>query len=124
MIEPHQRLASIPPYLSSRINALTIEAYANKLDVIDLGMGIPDLPTPPHIVERLCESVRDHPRTHRYPQAKGMPKFRSAVADWFKGRFGVDLNPAKEVLALIGSKEGIAHLCMAYLNPGDIALVG
>jgi aspartate/methionine/tyrosine aminotransferase len=87
-------------------------------------MGNPDLPTPPHIVDRLCETVHDHPRTHRYPQAKGMPKFRTAVAEWFQQRFNVYLNPEKEVLALIGSKEGIAHLCMAYLNPGDIALVG
>ncbi len=124
MVEFSKKLQKLPPYFLARINALKMEAYQKKLDVIDLGMGNPDLPTPPHIVDRLCETVRDHPRTHRYPQAKGMPKFRSAVSEWFDKRFGVSINPDKEVLALIGSKEGIAHLCMALLNPGDIALVG
>src|SRR3990167_4476046 len=124
MTEPSRKLASLPPYLFSRINQLKLEAYAKKLDVIDLGMGNPDLPTPPHIVERLCETVKEHPRTHRYPQAKGMPKFRAAAAEWMDSRFGVKVNPEKEVLALIGSKEGIGHFCMAYLDPGDVALVG
>lgn len=119
-----KKLQNLPPYIFSRINVLKAEAYQKKLDVIDLGMGNPDHPTPPHIIERLCETVREHPRTHRYPQAKGMPKFRTTVTDWFSKRFGVDLNPDKEVLCLIGSKEGIAHLCMAFLNPGEIALVG
>ncbi len=124
MIKPSKKLQNLPPYFLSRINQLKQEAYSKKLDVIDLGMGNPDRPTPPHIIERLCESAQEHPRTHRYPQAKGMPKFRKAVAEWFEGRFNVSLNPDKEVLALIGSKEGIAHLCMAYLDPDDIALVG
>ena len=119
-----KKLQELPPYFLSKINALKMEAYAKKLDVIDLGMGNPDLPTPPHIVERLCETVRQHPRTHRYPQAKGMPKLRTQIAEWFEGRFNVQVNPDKEVLGLIGSKEGIAHLCMAFLDPGDIALVG
>lgn len=123
MTEPSRKLAGLPPYLFSRINQLKLEAHAKKLDVIDLGMGNPDLPTPPHIVERLVETVKDHPRTHRYPQAKGMPKFRAAVAEWMEARFGVKVNPDREVLALIGSKEGIGHLCMAYLDPGDVALV-
>ncbi len=124
MIEPSKKLSSLPPYLFSRINTLKLEAHAKNLDVIDLGMGNPDFPTPPHIIERLCETVKEHPRTHRYPQAKGMPKFRAAAAEWMEKRFGVSLNPEKEVLALIGSKEGIAHFCMAYLDPGDVALVG
>jgi LL-diaminopimelate aminotransferase len=124
VIEYSKKLQSLPPYLFSKINTLKLEAYAKKLDVIDLGMGNPDLPTPPHIVERMIETVREHPRTHRYPQAKGMPKYRAAVADWMERRFGVSVDPNKEVLGLIGSKEGIAHLCMAYLDPGDIALVG
>lgn len=124
MIACSKKLQNLPPYFLSRINALKMEAYQKKLDVIDLGMGNPDLPTPPHIVERLCETVKEHPRTHRYPQAKGMPKFRAAVAEWFEKRFGVKLNPEKEVLTLIGSKEGIAHLCMAFLNPEELALVG
>lgn len=118
-----EKLNKLPPYLFGAINALKEEAYARKQDVIDLGMGNPDIATPPHIVERLCDTIRNHPCTHRYPQAKGMPKFRKAVADWYGKRFKVKLDPESEVLALIGSKEGIGHMCMAYLNPGDLALV-
>jgi len=117
------KLNKLPPYLFGAINVLKQEAYAKKLDVIDLGMGNPDMPTPGHIVERLCDTIRNHPRTHRYPQAKGMPKFRKAVADWYWKKFRIKLDPESEVLALIGSKEGIGHMCMAYLNPGDLALV-
>lgn len=100
-----------------------MEAIAQKLDVIDLGMGNPDQPTPKTIVDRLCDTVLHHRRTHRYPQAKGMPKFRSVVSRWFHKRFGVTLDPEKEIIALIGSKEGLAHFLMAYLNPGDVVLV-
>ena len=116
------KLEALPKYIFGIINDLKREAYEKKLDVIDLGMGNPDMPTPPHIVDRLCDTVRNHPNTHRYPQAKGMPKFRKAITDWYKKRFDIDLNPENEALVLIGSKEGIAHLCMAYLNPGDYAL--
>src|SRR5689334_1210959 len=123
MIQCARKLDLLPPYIFTRIKALAAEAFARKLDVIDLGMGNPDLPTPPHVVERLIDTVKNHPRTHRYPQAKGMPKFRKAVAGYMDRRFGVVLDPANEVLALVGSKEGIAHLCAAYLNPGDVALV-
>jgi LL-diaminopimelate aminotransferase len=123
MPKPAQRLQNLPPYIFSRIKALALEAAKKNLDVIDLSMGNPDLPTPQPIVDRLKETVGDHPRTHRYPQAKGMPKFRKAVSDWMKKRFDVDLDPNKEVCALIGSKEGIAHLCNAYLEPGDLVLV-
>lgn len=122
-VKPSKILSALPPYLFARINEIKLEAIAKKLDVIDLGMGNPDLPTPAHIVERLCDSVRNHPNTHRYPQAKGMPRFRRAVSGWMENRFGERFNPATEVLALIGSKEAIAHLCMAYLDPGDVALV-
>src|SRR5690349_3671940 len=118
------RLNRLPPYLFTRITQLKKEAYAKKLDVIDLGMGNPDQPTPAPVVARLCDTVQNHPRTHRYPQAKGMPKFRKTVASWMQRRFGVDLDPEKEVVALIGSKEGIAHLAMAVLNPGETVLVG
>ena len=97
--------------------------FQKKLDVIDLSIGNPDMPTPSHVVDCLCDTVKHHPRTHGYPQAKGMPKFRKAVAGWMGRRFGVDLDFNSEILALIGSKEGIAHLCMAYLNPGDYVLV-
>ncbi|MFH1783650.1 MAG: LL-diaminopimelate aminotransferase [bacterium] len=122
-MRPADKLMKLPPYLFGAINLLKQEAYKKKLDVIDLGMGNPDMPTPEHIVERLCDTISNHPSTHRYPQAKGMPKFRKSVASWFKKRFGVSLDPENEVLALIGSKEGVVHMCMAYLNPGDVALV-
>jgi LL-diaminopimelate aminotransferase len=123
MLKPAQKLQNLPPYIFARIKTLTLEAAKNNLDVIDLSMGNPDLPTPQPIVDRLIETVKEHPRSHRYPQAKGIPKFRKAVADWMMKRFDVKLDPAKEVCALIGSKEGIAHLCAAYLEPGDIVLV-
>ena len=124
MREFSERLTQLPPYLFTRINVLKKEAYEKKLDVIDLGMGNPDQPTPSVIVDRLCDTVKNHPRTHRYPQAKGIPKFRKTVASWMKRRFNVDLDADREVTALIGSKEGIAHLAMAVLNPGDTVLVG
>jgi LL-diaminopimelate aminotransferase len=124
MPEFSKRLTQLPPYLFTRINQLKKEAYDKKLDVIDLGMGNPDQPTPAPIVKRLADTVENHPRTHRYPQAKGMPKFRKTVAAWMEKRFGVNLDSEKEVLALVGSKEGIAHLAMAVLNPGETVLVG
>src|SRR5437016_4588381 len=124
MKEFSERLSRLPPYLFTRINQLKKEAFAKKLDVIDLGMGNPDQPTPAPVVDRLCDTVRNHPSTHRYPQAKGMPKFRKTVAAWMQRRFGVSLDPEKEVVSLIGSKEGIAHLAMAVLNPGETVLVG
>ncbi len=124
MREFSERLTQLPPYLFTRINVLKKEAYEKKLDVIDLGMGNPDQPTPDVIIERLCDTVKNHPRTHRYPQAKGIPKFRKTVASWMKRRFGVDLDADREITALIGSKEGIAHLAMAVLNQGDTVLVG
>jgi len=123
MVHCSENLNRLPPYLFSAINVLKKAAYEKKLDVIDLGMGNPDMPTPKHIVERLCETVREHPRTHRYPQAKGIPKFRKTVAEWYEKRFGIKLDPEYEVLALIGSKEGVGHLAMSYLNPGEVALV-
>jgi len=124
MPEFSNRLNRLPPYLFTRITQLKKEAYAQKLDVIDLGMGNPDQPTPGVIVDRLVDTVKNHPNTHRYPQAKGIPKFRKTVSEWMKRRFGVDLNPENEITALIGSKEGIAHLAMAVLNPGETVLVG
>jgi len=122
-MKPAEKLIQLPPYLFGAIDVLKKDAYAKKLDVIDLGMGNPDMPTPPHIIERMCDTLKQHHRTHRYPQAKGMPKFRKAVCDWYKKRYNVDLDYENEVLALIGSKEGIAHICMSFLNPGDLAIV-
>jgi LL-diaminopimelate aminotransferase len=92
------------------------------VDVINLGVGDPDLPTPDHIIERLQEAAED-PSTHQYPSYSGMNNFRISVAGWYQRRFGVELDPLREVLTLIGSKEGIAHFPLAFINPGDLALV-
>jgi LL-diaminopimelate aminotransferase len=123
MLEPAKKIQNLPAYIFARIKTLTLEAAKNNLDVIDLSMGNPDLPTFQPIIDRLVDTVMHHPKTLRYPQAKGMPKFRNAVATWMKKRFDVTLNPANQIISLIGSKEGIAHLCAAYLEPGSIALV-
>ena len=117
-----QRLKQIPPYLFAEIDRLRNEMIRRGVDVIDLGVGDPDLPTPPHIVERLKEAAED-PENHRYPSYNGLFSFRRAVSDWYKRRFGVDLDPEREVIALIGSKEGIAHLPLAFVDPGDVVLV-
>src|SRR5579863_8723458 len=124
MPEFSDRLNRLPPYLFTRIAQLKKEAYADKLDVIDLGMGNPDQPTPAPVVERLIDTVKNHPSTHRYPQAKGTPKYRKSISQWMQKRFGVQVDPETEITTLIGSKEGIAHLAMAILNPGDTVLVG
>src|SRR4026209_1782107 len=106
MLAPAKKIQNLPPYIFARLKALTLQALKNNLDVIDLSMGNPDLPTPKPIIDRLVDTVTNHPRSHRYPQAKGMPKFRKAVADWMKKRFDVSLNPENEICSLIGSKEG------------------
>src|SRR5277367_6165903 len=106
MPEFSDRLTRLPPYIFTRINQLKKEAYAKKLDVIDLGMGNPDQPPPPLVIDRLCDTAKNHLSTHRYPQAKGMPKMRRSIASWTERRFGVRLDAEKEVVALIGSKEG------------------
>jgi LL-diaminopimelate aminotransferase len=116
------RLDNLPPYLFARIDAMKAEKRAQGVDVIDLGVGDPDLPTPSHIIEALVIAARN-PATHHYPDYAGMFSYREAVADWYKARFGVELNPKREVLALIGSKEGIAHIPEAFVNPGDYVLV-
>lgn len=122
-IQPSKKIGALPPYMFTKINALKAKTAKSKLDIIDLGMGNPDIATPSHIVERLCDSITNHKNTHKYPQAKGMPRLRRAISQWMQNRFKVKINPEKEILTLVGSKEGIAHLCMSYLNPGDIALV-
>jgi LL-diaminopimelate aminotransferase len=116
------RVRNLPPYLFARIDALKREALEKGVDLIDLSIGDPDIPTPRHIVEAMKKAV-DDPRHHRYPSYEGMPSYRRAVADWYGGRFGVALDPAAEVLSLIGSKEGIGHLPLALVNPGDVVLV-
>ncbi len=116
------RLDRLPPYLFAELDRRKKAAIARGMDLISLGIGDPDLPTPSFIIDALHEAARD-PANHPYPLGAGLPEFRQAVADWYKRRFGVDLDPANEVVALIGSKEGIGHLPIGVLNPGDVALV-
>lgn len=116
------RVVALPPYLFARIEQKIEAARQSGVDVISLGIGDPDLPTPQHIVDALCEQGRN-PENHRYPTSTGLIAFRRAVAGWYRRRFGVDLDPGSEVATLIGSKEGIAHISFCYLNPGDYALI-
>jgi LL-diaminopimelate aminotransferase len=116
------RIKHLPPYLFAAIDKAKAEARAKGVDVIDLSVGDPDLPTPPHIVEALNQAAKN-PQNHQYPSYEGKLSFRTAVADWYRGTFGVKLDPESEVLTLIGSKEGIAHAPLAFVNPGDLALV-
>ncbi len=115
------RMDNLPPYLFARIDEMKAEQQKKGVDIIDLGVGDPDLPTPPHIVDALCQAAKD-PSNHHYPSYLGMPAYRSAVADWYKTRFGVSLDAGKEVVALMGSKDGIAHIAEAFVNPGDYVL--
>lgn len=121
-IEKAERIKNLPPYLFAKIDQMKTAVLKKGADLIDLGIGDPDLPTPAHIISALTEAARD-PRHHRYPSYSGMPEFREAVAGWYRQRFGVTLNPETEVVALIGSKEGIAHIPLAFVNPGDTVLV-
>ncbi len=117
-----ERLRRLPPYLFQEIDRLKAELVAKGVDVINLGVGDPDLPTPDHIIRRLQTAAED-PETHQYPSYSGMNDFRVSVAGWYRRRFGVELDPLREVLTLIGSKEGLAHLPLACINQGDLALV-
>lgn len=116
------RIDRLPPYVFERVNKLKAQARADGKDIIDFGMGNPDLPTPEHIVEKLVETVRN-PRTHRYSASKGIPGLRKAQARYYERRFGVKLNPDTEVIATLGSKEGFANMAQAISNPGDVILV-
>jgi LL-diaminopimelate aminotransferase len=117
-----RRMERIPPYLFADIDKKRAALRARGVDVINMSIGDPDLPTPDHIVEALTRAARD-PRTHVYPPYEGTREFREAVAAWYARRFGVDLDPSSEVLALIGSKEGLAHVPWVFVDPGDVALV-
>ncbi len=112
---------NLPPYLFARIDEMKLEQQKKGVDIIDLGVGDPDLPTPEHIVASLCEAAKN-PDNHHYPSYLGMPAYRSAAADWYRSRFGVTLDAGKEVVALMGSKDGIAHIAEAFVNPGDYVL--
>ncbi len=116
------RVANLPPYLFAELDKKIAAKRADGVDVISLGVGDPDQPTPPHIVEALREAATD-PATHQYPSYYGMPELRRAIAEWYGVRFGVELDPDREVQPLIGSKEGIAHLPWAFVDPGDEVLV-
>ncbi|MEK6679479.1 MAG: LL-diaminopimelate aminotransferase [Nitrospirota bacterium] len=121
-VERAERIKNLPPYLFASIDKMKQEAVKKGIDIINLGIGDPDIPTPPNIVKRLQEAVKNE-KYHQYPSYEGLLIFRQAVADWYKSRFNVKLNPEDEVLTLIGSKEGIGHFPFAYINSGDIALV-
>ena len=112
----------MPPYLFAAIDEMKQKAIAKGVDIINLGIGDPDLPTPAAVVESLGQAAKN-PKHHQYPSYEGMLSFRKAVADWYKRRFHVTLDPANEVLTLIGSKEGIGHIPLAFIDPGDIVLV-
>lgn len=116
-----KRLENLPPYLFAEIDKANRYARQEGRDLIDLGVGDPDLPTPNHIIEKLSEAAKD-PRNHRYALDQGIAELRRAIAGWYKRRFNVALNPETEILPLIGSKEGIAHMPLAFVNPGDYVL--
>ena len=117
-----RRITNLPPYVFTIIDGLKVAARRAGEDVIDLGFGNPDLPSPPTAVDKLCEAVRN-PRNHRYSASRGIPKLRQAVADLYRRRFGVELDPETEAITTIGAKEGFSHLMWVLLQPGDAALV-
>ncbi|MDN3518413.1 alanine transaminase [Aquisalimonas lutea] len=116
------RIKRLPPYVFNIVNQLKAEARARGEDIVDFGMGNPDRPTPQHIVDKLTEAVQ-RPDTHRYSVSRGIPRLRRAVCNWYADRFGVSLDPEGEAIVTIGSKEGLAHLALATLGPGDTVLV-
>lgn len=122
MVQVNTKMKTLPPYLFARIEQKIADARTKGLDLISLGIGDPDLPTPPHILDAMTESLRN-PANHQYPSSVGLLSFRQAVAAFYRRRFGVELDPQTEVVSLIGSKEGIAHISFCYLDPGDLSLV-
>jgi LL-diaminopimelate aminotransferase len=117
-----KRIEQLPPYLFAEISRKIAEKRAQGADIITFAVGDPDMPTPPHIIDALVEAARD-PANHRYPESEGLPELRRAIADWYERRFGLSFDPQTEVVALIGSKEGIAHVPLCFIDPGDLALV-
>ena len=117
-----QRLGKLAPYPFVEISRIIAEKRAAGEDVVTFGIGDPDIPTPPHIIDRLVETSRVS-ANHRYPETDGLPQLRRAIAQWYESRFNVKLDPDKEVLPLIGAKEGVGHVAFAFLDPGDVALV-
>lgn len=117
-----KRIEKLPPYLFAEIDRKVAAARARGADIISFGVGDPDLPSPPHVIEALAKAASD-PATHRYPSYTGMPEFRESIAGWYERRFGVTLDANEEVQPLVGSKEGIFHLPVAFIDPGDVALI-
>ena len=117
-----QRITRLPPYVFAAVDELKLAARHRGEDVIDFGMGNPDLATPPHIVEKLVEAA-SNPRNHRYSASRGITKLRKAIADWYGRRFDVDIDHDLDAIVAIGAKEGISHLCLAITNPGDLVMV-
>ncbi len=116
------RINQLPPYVLSTVTAMKVAARKKGEDIIDFGMGNPDMPTPPHIVDKMIEAVRD-PRNHRYSLSKGIFKLRKAITDWYQRNYGVELDPETEAIVTIGSKEGISHLALAIVEPGETVLI-
>ncbi|MBZ0325130.1 MAG: LL-diaminopimelate aminotransferase [Alphaproteobacteria bacterium] len=121
MEQEFHRIKRLPPYVFAEVNALKAAARARGEDIIDLGMGNPDSPTPQHIVDKLVETVKD-PRAHRYSISRGIPGLRRAIAAYYGRRFGVEVNPETETVVTLGSKEGLANLAQAITSPGDVIL--
>jgi len=122
MFDEFPRIKRLPPYVFNIVNDLKAKARARGEDIVDFGMGNPDQPTPKHIVDKLVE-VSQRGNTHRYSVSKGIPRLRRAICNWYKDRYNVDLDPESEAIVTIGSKEGLAHLAMATVGPGDAVLV-
>ena len=121
-MEEFHRIKRLPPYIFNITTELKMEARRRGEDIIDFGMGNPDQPTPQHIVDKLLEAAKN-PRNHRYSASKGIYKLRLAITDWYKRRYDVDLDPESEAIATIGSKEGLSHLALAIIGPGDVVFV-
>ena len=121
MPERFARIKRLPPYVFAIVNAMKIEERRRGEDIIDLGMGNPDQGTPQHIVDKLIEAAQN-PKNHRYSASKGITKLRTALCDWYRRRYDVDLDPETEAVVTIGSKEGLSHLALATIEPGDVVL--
>ncbi|MCK9519647.1 MAG: LL-diaminopimelate aminotransferase [Dehalococcoidia bacterium] len=117
-----RRVEALPPYLFAEISKKIAAKRAEGVDIVTFGIGDPDLPTPKNILDALHKAA-DEPVNHRYPESEGLPELRKAITDWYERRFGVSFDPEKEALPLIGSKEGIAHIALCFIDPGDVALV-
>ena len=122
MIDDFPRIKRLPPYVFNIVNELKAKARARGEDIIDFGMGNPDQPTPQHIVDKLVE-VAERGNTHRYSMSRGIPRLRRAICNWYRDRYDVEMDPESEAIVTIGSKEGLAHLALATVGPGDAVLV-